>query len=172
MRISTLAVLGALLLGVTLAGSVSAAAQEDSDTAGGVASEATVAPTTGTIQLTFDITLKTTYPTGSVISCLAFVVALSENTSTLTANNWTETVIGTAKVSGATATCTATIPYSWTLAAGTGVQNFFSGDYDVLVLDQSGKNLLADRSSTSLFANKVKIPATGTITKYTVNVTL
>jgi hypothetical protein len=174
MRIFTLAAIGALALGVAFAGSVSAMAQsEESDSAGGVVPEATTAPTTGTLELTFNITLKSSFPAGSVISCLAFAEAVTENTQTAAVRTWAETVIGTTKVSGSTATCTATIPYSWTLQpAGTGVVNYFAGIYDIFVLSESGKAILADRASTSLFAHKVNIPATGAITKYTVAVTI
>ncbi len=173
MRIFTLAAVGALALGLAFAGSASSAAQSAPDGDNEALANAAVAPTTGTLALTFNIKLSSTYPTGSIISCLGIVEAITQNVTNGTTNRWTELAAGSSTVSGTTATCTVSIPYSWNLQpAGTGVTNLYLGAYDLSVADISGKTVLANRTSTSFFAHNLPIAVTGTVTKYTLNVTI
>ncbi len=174
MRIFRLAAIGGLALGLVFAGSVSMAAQSEApDGENAALANAAVAPTTGTLALTFNIKLSSSYPAGSIVSCLGIVEGVTQNTMTGAGNRWTELATSSSKVTGSTATCTISIPYSWSLQpTGTGVQNIYLGAYDISVADISGKTVLANRTSTSFFAHFTPIPVTGTTTKFTLNVTL
>ncbi len=139
--------------------------------------EATIAPLTGTIQVTFTITLKTAVPTGGSVYCSTDTSATSLSLTAQTATSYNETSYVVAKVTGSTATCTVNTPYSWQIApASSTVQNSLDGTYTVGILPaNTGGSLLQaveDRVSTSSFVTGAKVPATGAVTHYAVNVTL
>jgi hypothetical protein len=195
MRIFKMATLAALTLGVVLAGTVSAFAQADEssshkkvlgyqDPETGVfrpveylIPEATITPTTGTIQLTITITLKTAVPTGGSVLCSTGIAASSTSLTTGTGVTYSESSTSAAKVTGTTATCTVTTPYSWVLppASSTTVDSL-TGSYTVSILPAPSTTItiatLQGRSSSSLFLTSKTIPAVGTVSKYAIAATL
>ncbi len=195
MRILSIATAGALSLGLALAGSISASGQAGmpqphrkvfgyQDAVTGefhpltkVSPDATIAPLTGTIQVTFTITLKTAVPTGGSVGCSTDVALTSVNATSGSATTYDETSYIPAKVTGTTATCTVSTPYSWVVSPSSAtILNTLLGTYTVSILPpnttQSIIPVANDRSSSSTFVTLAKLPATGAITKYTVNVTL
>jgi hypothetical protein len=136
----------------------------------------TTAPTTGTIELTITITLKTPVPTGGSVYCSTELDASSESETTFTGLDYIETSFSVAKVTGSTATCTVTTPYSWILPkASTTQTNALSAVYTVGIYPPTATPTVVDeenyRTSTGPFGGTT-IPATGAITKYTVSATL
>lgn len=138
-----------------------------------VVPDATVSPTTGTVHVTFNIKLITTFAKGTVLGCTASVSGTSVNTTTGTDNDYEETATDSVAISGTTATCTAVIPYSWLLAAASSTTvDSFSGTYSVTAAATSATAGAVTRSSYSNLFSATKIPASGTTSNYTVNVTL
>jgi len=138
----------------------------------------TPAPSTGTIDLTITITLKTAVPTGATVYCSTDITAMSNNIQTFESGViYIESSYSVAKVTGSTATCTVATPYSWSLpAASATIQNSLSSEYVVGILPASTgtaliESELSGRSSTSSFGGTT-IPATGATTKYTLSVTI
>jgi hypothetical protein len=191
MRVSFFAAIAVVSLAATFSGSIAASAQSDESTPhkkifgyqdaetgtfhamNHVVAEAATTPITGTIELTIDITLKTALPTGGTILCSASLTASSTVLTTGMSTFYEEEASSVATASGSTHTCTVNVPYSWLLAAPSStVSNSLVGDYAVEMANLTGKLPALVRSSSSTFLNVTKIPATGTITKATVNVTL
>jgi hypothetical protein len=193
MRILSLATAGALAIGLAVAASAFAQAgaakphkkvfgYQDAETGAfhplsRVTPDVTAAPLTGTIEVTFTITLKTAVPSGGSVYCTTDIAASSINDTTGTSSDYDETSFTVAKVTGSTATCTVNTPYSWVLAAASStVQDSLVGSYTVGILPPSTSTALLpaqdDRSSSSTFLNVTKLPAAGAISKYTVSATL
>jgi hypothetical protein len=134
----------------------------------------TTTPTTGTVEVTFNIKLVSTFAKGTLLQCSANltgdVVSETTATSTFYGENATEGV----DISGTTATCSAKIPYSWLLPASSSSNvDSFSGSYSVAaVVTTTPATGLRQRSSSGSFVSTTKIPASGSTSKYTVNVTL
>jgi hypothetical protein len=138
-----------------------------------VVPDATVSPTTGTVHVTFNIKLVTTFAKGTVLGCTASVSGTSVNTTTGTDNYYEETATDSVAISGTTATCTAVIPYSWLLAAASSTTvDSFSGTYSVTASATAATPGAVTRNSYSNLFSATKIPASGTTSSYTVNVTL
>ncbi len=92
----------------------------------------TTAPTTGTIELTITITPKTLVSTCGSVYCTTELDASSESETTFTGVDYLETSFSVAKVTGSTATCTITTPYSWIIPkASTTQTNTLSAVYTV-----------------------------------------
>ncbi len=195
MRIFSIATVGALSLGLALAGSISASGQAAmpqphkkvfgyQDAVTGefhpltkISPDASVVPISGSIQVTFTITLKTAVPTGGSVGCSTDLALTSTTIATASALTYDETSYVPAKVTGTTATCTVITPYSWAVSpSSTSVLDTLLGTYTVSILPanstQSIIPVVDNRSSSSIFVNTKTLPATGAITKYTVNVTL
>jgi hypothetical protein len=191
MRFHSIAAIAAITLGITLSGPASASAQSDEssyhkkvfgyqDPQTGAfhpleqfVPEVTPTATTGTIELTIVINLKTPLPKGGSIICNSDVSVSSINLSTDQVTSWGETASTVAAASGASHTCTVNIPYSWTIPASSSViQNQLTGEYLVEMTDAAGVLPGIVRTSSSQFVSLKKIPSTGTISKYTVDVTL
>jgi len=150
---------------------------QDSKTGGFHALTAVVpdaaSPTTGTVHVTFNIKLSTTFPKGTVLNCNLDLAGSSVSTTTGTATTYQESVTESVAISGTTATCTAVIPYSWLVAPASGtVIDSFSGSYSVNVSADTAAAGATSRSSSSNVFTSTKIPASGTTSTYTVNVTL
>ena len=198
MRIFSRAAIAAFAVGVALAGSASTAARSsDSGTPhkrilgyqdqvtgtfhpiSKVAPDATITPTTGTVELTLTITLKTALPKGGSIICEADLNATSVNLSTDAGGLWTEEAYATATVNGSTATCTVNVPYSWAIPASSStVENSVTGDYLVEMNNAStgtaGGTAVPTgtvRYSLGTFLDGA-IPATGSTSKYPVSVVI
>ena len=193
MRIFTLAAIAAISVGATLvAGSTSVAAQDNEQNVRTkkvlgyqnpetgafeplvkAVPDTTISPTTGTIDLTLTITLKTALPKGGTILCSGDLIATSENDSTtFSLSVWDESVFSVATVSGSTATCTVTIPYSFHVpAASTTLKNTIEGDYSVEMINATGAlpSLVVTLGGTFLNSS---LPATGTTTRVAAGVTI
>ena len=202
MRNSTLAVLAALTLGVPLAASATALAQSQStqhkkvlgyqDAETGefhplqkLVPDTSSAPVTGKYEVTFEVTLKSSFPSGTEIACEVIIEEATDVTSPTppydAVSTYSEIATGTvaAGAAGSTATCTASLPYSWIVpAAPTGgkAASTVGGSYSVYAANLSNGSTLASvlraRSSTSALGIPSKLPATGATTSLTVNVTL
>jgi hypothetical protein len=142
-----------------------------------VVPDATTAPTTGTVEVTFNIKLVTTFPKGTTISCGIDVTGNVENTTTFTYIGYYESAASTATISGSTATCSTTVPYSWLLPAASSTESpSFGADYTVTAYPatttaQTFAIGVYRQSGSSIFESAA-IPPSGTVSKYTVNVTL
>lgn len=138
------------------------------------ASAAAAAPVTGTFVAKFTIKLVTPVPSGSQVLCELNANLFEENTTTGTVSNEIEEdAAAKATVSGSTASCTVSIPYSWTLA--TPSSDTVNLGYYLYIVNPTGANESAlTRSSTQFLpgAGSIKVPASGTTTTYTVNSTL
>jgi hypothetical protein len=134
--------------------------------------DAATAPTTGTVEVSFNIKLVTAFAKGSTLTCGIFLSGTVENSVT-GAGYYYEDDGNSATVNGSTATCTATIPYSWLVPFGS-VQTF-TGTYMVSIYGAvpAGAQLITpSRDSEAPFLSANAIPPSGTVSKYTVNVTL
>jgi len=139
--------------------------------------ETTTAPTTGTVEVTMNIKLVSTFAKSTTIGCSIDLTGSVTSETTFTGTSYEETAGSTATISGSTATCTATIPYSWLIPAASGAEvESFAGNYTVsaYAATNSAASILASasRSSGSSFVSLKTIPASGTVSKYTINVTL
>lgn len=98
--------------------------------------DAATSPTTATatFDVTFNLKLISTFAKGTTAYCEAFVTVTSFNETTDKEVSYEEEATGSVALSGSTATCTATIPYSWLLpAASSTVQETLGGSYTVFV---------------------------------------
>jgi hypothetical protein len=139
----------------------------------GVMPEITPTPFTGTIEVVITITLKTPLATGNAIYCTTDLMASTIDSATAAFTTYHEDAWSTAKVTGSTATCTVTTPYSWALpAASSDITYVLSGNYDVLMEADQAEANQSSRTSLGDFVNVTKLPAAGTTSKYTVAVTL
>lgn len=132
---------------------------------------ASASPTTGTVDVTIQITIVSTLATGSKIDCLSTLFA--EQIFTAGGDAYfdeNETV--TATVSGTTATCKVSIPYAWLLSSASTVETSFTGTYTVEASAPAKSTGIIERSSTGTFVSSTTIPASGTTSTYTVSVTL
>jgi hypothetical protein len=113
----------------------------------------------GTINVKLSITIQSALSDTQVLVCSADVSAEDP-----AFNLYEETASVTATRSGATATCTMTIPYLWSLGSGA---TFLPG-YSVFATSKS----LVLRSTTSAPQTALKVPAAGTTTNLSYNVVL
>jgi len=129
---------------------------------------------TGTIEVTFNITVKSTFPSGTKIYCGATADVVSESASAPSA----PIVIGEeGAAAGTTTACTVNIPYSWTIyPSGVTVINEWSGGYTVGAINSSLPVVTGEtvglRVVTGTYAASTKVPASGTNSKFTIAVTL
>ena len=124
---------------------------------------AAVATFGGTINVTLTITVKTVGITN--VTCSAQVNAL-DGTTSFTSYFETDTVAATG--TGATRSCKLSIPYSWSLASQ--ATDFMSTSYSVT--GGAGATGLPQRTAGRSPLDNRKVPANGTITALTANVTL
>lgn len=140
--------------------------------------EATTTPTTGTVEVTFSVKLVTSFAKGTALECTISLDGTQTNTATFSTVYFYEAAGTAVTISGSTATCSTTIPYSWLLpAASSTEEESFSGSYTISVGTEgatgaTGATSGIYRSSTGTFVSATKIPASGTTSKYTVDVTL
>ena len=136
----------------------------------------------GFFQFVFDVSIVSTFPSGTVIYCEGIIEASSlSDTSTAYlpyASDYSEIGVGHVAASGKTVTCDVNIPYSWEVApASLKPFNSYSASYTVFAILPStstsvvlGNEGILRESSSSLISGV--IPTSGTVTKKTVNVTL
>jgi hypothetical protein len=135
---------------------------------------AAASPITGKLVVNFKIHVVTALPSGTKIYCGADLIAISLNESAPTKSaTYTE---GASEV-GSTTACTLTINYSWLMAARSAtVVNTLTGAYTVAAINTSTPTLVGDsigsRESAGALSGLGTVPATGTTTTLTVDVTL
>jgi len=139
--------------------------------------DAATTPTfTGTIVITFNITIKSHFSKTPVIECGVGAVASSIGISTTgeTVTDYTEEGYSSGTASGSSATCVVTIPYSWTLPqASASVHDSVSASYSVSAsTGTAATGGYTLRSEGSSVLSLKQIPASSTTTKKTINVTL
>jgi hypothetical protein len=131
---------------------------------------AAVSPITGTFSVTLHITLKTAVPSGDKVGCSADVLA--DDTTTSGDTSYTEEVSALATVSGSTATCVMTIPFSWLFPSGT-VHEILTGSYSAMIFNPSTAATFLTRSSGSDFVDAAGTNVFATAPRtFSVNVTL
>jgi hypothetical protein len=197
MRIFPGMAIAALTLSVALAGAASAVAQSDvfpahhkkvfgyQDPDTGVfhavkralPENATTTTLTGTFDVTLNLTIKSSFPSGTKIYCEVVFEVSSEVVTgeTTAAAEYGETAIGTASGN----TCTARVPYSFVLpvAGSTAVKvDSLSGSYVVgtgLSLSEitAGSTVVEREVDGAIVSAKV-FPANGATTTYTIAATL
>lgn len=126
---------------------------------------------TGTIEATITITLKTALPKGGAIVCSVGAIASSESeTDPLEDVVYDESATSLATVSGSTATCKVSIPFSWLLITpASTVLNTLQGSLDVTMFSTTTTTIteiLEDtvrEHSQALAINSGKV-ADGTLT--------
>jgi hypothetical protein len=135
-----------------------------------VADATTTTPTTGTVEVIFDIKLVIHFPKGTPLSCSIYLGVSETNTTTFVSAGYGETAAASVAIDGTTATCSLRIPYSWLLPAGKGETASFTGTYTVSATPTA--TTYESRSSNGTFVSTDVIPASGATSKYTVDVTL
>ena len=136
----------------------------------------TTSPTTGDFVSNFTITLKTAVPTGGKVLCGVTMSGTSINETTGSYLDFTEMAYDYATVSGTTAKCTVSIPYSWLIpAATTTILNTYTADVTAEIVPATATTVLSlveVRYSGHGIVSNAKIPASGTTTTEAVAITL
>jgi len=123
----------------------------------------TITPTTGKLDITFNINIATTgIPSNATIRCEVIATVFDAS-----GNSFTDSFAVAGTRSGNTATCQPWYYYSWLLANPGSDRISFSFDVEAL---STATNGLPFRDSTQ--SSMMAVPANGTITRMTVNVTL
>ncbi len=128
---------------------------------------------TGTFKFVFTVKLVTPVASGEELVCYAGAGVDDYDTSTdVYYNYYDEDAAAVAKVTGSTATCTVSIPYSWLLEyASTDTVGY---SYELEIVPTSTSSSLIDygyRLHESLLPSS-KVPATGATTTIAVSATL
>lgn len=138
------------------------------------AAAATTAPVTGSFVAKFTIKLSTAIPSGDSVICVLSTSLVDENTTTYTLNNEIEeSKSSKATVSGSTATCSATIPYSWYLSSPS--TDTVALSYQLYIVSSTATNETGVARSSFQYvpgAGAIKVPSSGTTTTYTISATL
>jgi hypothetical protein len=202
MRIFPLAALAAITLGTTLAGSTPARAQaaatspqpkrifgyQDAHTGvfhpvRRVAPDTTITPTTGKYEITYSITVESTFPKGATITCAATIseTTISESGTGGVAEHTEQASASVpAPAAGGKTTCTVVIPYSWVIPASTKTAPVVSevgGEYTVTAYNPpsttvSEASVEGLRTSESELPIPATVPASAAVTSVTVDVTI
>jgi len=122
---------------------------------------------TGKLVFTTTITLSSTFPAADVIACSPQAIFIDSGSGT----EIIETASVAATRSGTTATCTATIPYSWSLVTPTTDMVQVSLSINVPATPATPTALLPNRVS-SRGLGLIKVPANGTTTTFTLKATI
>jgi uncharacterized Zn-binding protein involved in type VI secretion len=120
---------------------------------------------TGKFVYSFTITLASTIPNGDVIQCHANAETYDSGRNTELA----EDAGSLATVNGSTATCTATLPYSWPLASpSTDTVNL---NYFIDMINPTG-NGFEDHTSSHDVNRSLPMPANGATTNINISTTI
>ena len=125
---------------------------------------------TGTIQVTFNITIKSTIPTATPIYCSAGVSA--SDSSYL--DSYYESATATAVRNGNTATCKVSIPFQWVM---TGTGGGYAVSYDIYAQPTNSNvgyilYLSGLRTSSHQPVSAAPFPTNGQTVTYSYNVVL
>ena len=128
---------------------------------------------TGTLEVTFTITVKSSLPKGYALLCNAsFAVGSVNATEPTKAIEYAED----GETSTTTTTCTVTIPYSWVVyPAGSTVVNTLIGAYSIIAVNPTATTVgtvLQFRVVGGTVVSATTLPASGATTKYAVAVTI
>ncbi len=119
---------------------------------------------TGKFVVNFTITISSAVPTGTTIACDVGVLVID------TAGDITDDLAVTATRNGSTATCSVTLPYSWSLTAATDTVYV---SYDISAPPQPlASTSTYPRRYTAHPISKITVPANGATTTYTVTPTI
>ena len=134
----------------------------------------TIKPTTGTVTVTLNINVVTSFPKGAKFACSVMALGGVIDTDTGAIAGGIETVNGWATVTGhGAAACTLTIPYSWSLPTDSGADSglilAFGASGVLMHSDDIHKDVL--RSTLQLDGIE-NLPANGATSKYTFDVAL
>jgi hypothetical protein len=132
----------------------------DSDT-----TAATTGPSYGKLVFNFTITIQSSIPTSSPITCTAIAETIETNTTTYQEKTFMEDATVPATRSGSTATCSVPVPYSWNLSTPA------SDAMDLSFYVEAGSSASASRLSEQSLTT-IKIPGNGATTTEAVKVTL
>ena len=153
-------------------------AQHDSISASGlqvkpsIKSNSPVTPTTGTIMVTINMTLASHFAKGTSVHCSLMAIGGILDLNNGTIDGAVETVNGHASSSGpGSATCTLTIPYSWTLPPDSSADSGLLLIFGASALEGLGEDAVVKRSTLQLDGIE-NLPASGATSKYTFDVTL
>ena len=128
---------------------------------------------TGWLQVTFTITVRSTFPKGYVLFCNADFITSSVNEAAPT--NPVEYEEDGAS-STTTTTCTVKIPYSWVVTpASKTVLNSLSGTYEVFAINPTATGLASTiqlRVVSGTIVDSATLPANGATTPYAIAVTI
>jgi hypothetical protein len=122
---------------------------------------------TGKFVYSFTITVGSTLPKGDVIQCVGFASTYDSTRGT----RYYEQGASLASVSGSTATCTVTIPYSWPLASpGTDTVGL---SYQINGYSPSAPyDAYDDRYSSHEINGSLAMPANGATTSMNISTTI
>jgi hypothetical protein len=138
------------------------------------AAAAAIVPTTGKLVVAFTIKLVTPLPMGGSLFCTVFAAVSDANPTTFQLNNQvSEEATTKATVSGGTATCTVTIPYSWNLTNA--AKDVVDLQYDLTMAGPTLTSGFLARTSSQFVvpgAGAIKVPANGATTSFKVAATL
>jgi hypothetical protein len=124
----------------------------------------------GSFVFKITITIKSTNLGTDTIACTAGVDVIDINSTTFVITGvWDEGAAVAATRSGSTATCTVTIPYSWSLANGS--TDTVNLDYGIEVPGSASNPPLPDRFNSHSLPS-MHVPANGTTTTVTVAATI
>ena len=137
------------------------------------AAAAAIIPTTGKLVVAFTIKLVTPVPTGGSLFCIV-IAAVSDVSTTFQLNNQiSEEATTKATVSGGTATCTVTIPYSWNLTNA--AKDTVDLQYDLEMAGSVTSPGFLTRTSSQFVvpgAGAIKVPANGATSSFKVAATI
>jgi len=134
----------------------------------------TVKPTTGTITVTINIKIVSSFPKSTKFGCSLMAIGGMIDTNNGTVAGGIETASKAATGSGSGyATCTLTIPYSWSLPTDSSADSGL-----ILAFGASGLQMLADNIHSNVLRSTLQLdgietlPANSTTSKYTFDVEL
>ena len=121
----------------------------------------------GTLKYEITVKLVTPVASGQELACSG--TALIEDVGGAT--YYEESVSGIAKVSGSSATCTLSLPYSWSLSAATSDTISLGYDLEIVATTTNAALEFTGRTHTSGLA-PLKVPAVGATTAIPISATI
>jgi hypothetical protein len=124
--------------------------------------------TTGTVDVTIVVKAVSKFPSGEKLKCSVFVIGGILDLDNGTVDGGLETVNGYGNYIPGGASCTLSVPYSWTLSSTPGADSGL-----VIAFAASAVNAQGDVQRSSVQVSGIEnLPASGTTSKYTFDVVL